>query len=137
MSDLVFRLRERARIRRQIPTRKSVQNNEPDRIAELLDEAANELTATRERLAEAERAAERQWVPVSEGGHETRNDKNGILDEFIVNNPKHVHLERMDRHEWWIGIDALDGTTHHIRFSANPMPRIETEEPSRPVRPRR
>ena len=37
---LVFRLEERARIRRQIPTRKSVQDNEPDRIADLLEEAA-------------------------------------------------------------------------------------------------
>ncbi len=39
--DLVFRLRERARIRRQIPTRKSVQEGKPDRIADLLEEAAN------------------------------------------------------------------------------------------------
>jgi hypothetical protein len=38
--DLVFRLRKRAGIRRQISTRKSVQNNEPDRIADLLEEAA-------------------------------------------------------------------------------------------------
>ena len=41
--DLVFRLRKRAEIRRQIDTRKSVQNNEPDRIADLLEEAANSL----------------------------------------------------------------------------------------------
>ena len=38
--DLVYRLRERARIRRSITTRKSVQNNEPDRIADLLLESA-------------------------------------------------------------------------------------------------
>lgn len=41
--DLIFRLRERARIRRQIPTRKSVQEGKPDRISDLLEEAANEL----------------------------------------------------------------------------------------------
>lgn len=41
--DLIFRLRERAKIRRQIPTRKSVQNNEPDRISDLLEEAANKI----------------------------------------------------------------------------------------------
>jgi hypothetical protein len=41
--DLVQRLRKRAEIRRQITTRKSVQNNEPDRIAELLEEAANRI----------------------------------------------------------------------------------------------
>ena len=42
--DLVYRLRKRAEIRRQIPSRKSVQNNEPDRIADLLDEAADAIT---------------------------------------------------------------------------------------------
>ena len=41
MSELVYRLRKRAEIRRQIDTRKSVQNNEPDRIADLLDESAD------------------------------------------------------------------------------------------------
>jgi hypothetical protein len=41
--DLVYRLRKRASIRRQIPSRKSVQNNEPDRIADLLEEAANRI----------------------------------------------------------------------------------------------
>lgn len=43
MEDLIFRLKERARIRRQIPGRKSVQNGEPDRIADLLEEAASAL----------------------------------------------------------------------------------------------
>jgi hypothetical protein len=42
-ADLVFRLRERARIRRQISTRKSVIEGKPDRIADLLEEAANEI----------------------------------------------------------------------------------------------
>lgn len=41
--DLVFRLRKRAEIRRQIQTRKSVQEGKPDRIAELLDEAAKRI----------------------------------------------------------------------------------------------
>jgi len=38
--DLVFRLKKRAEIRRQINTRKSVQEGQPDRIADLLEEAA-------------------------------------------------------------------------------------------------
>jgi hypothetical protein len=42
-SDLVYRLRKRAEIRRQIPNRKSVQENQPDRIADLLEEAANTI----------------------------------------------------------------------------------------------
>jgi len=41
--DLVYRLRKRAEIRRKILTRKSVQEGEPDRIADLLEEAANEI----------------------------------------------------------------------------------------------
>jgi hypothetical protein len=49
-NDLVYRLRKRAEIRRQIPTRKSVQEGEPDRIADLLEEAANEIEWLRERI---------------------------------------------------------------------------------------
>jgi hypothetical protein len=41
--SLVFRLRKRAEIRRQIPGRKSVQENKPDRIADLLEEAADRI----------------------------------------------------------------------------------------------
>jgi hypothetical protein len=41
--DLVYRLRKRAEIRKQIPDRKSVQEGQPDRISDLLEEAANEL----------------------------------------------------------------------------------------------
>jgi hypothetical protein len=45
MSDqsLIERLRIRAVIRRQIPDRKSVQEGKPDRLADLLDEAADEI----------------------------------------------------------------------------------------------
>ena len=46
MDDLIFRLRERARIRRSIPGRKSVEEGKPDRMADLLEEAADAL-ATR------------------------------------------------------------------------------------------
>lgn len=41
--DLVYRLRKRAEIRRSIPTRKSIQEGKPDRIAALLDEAADRI----------------------------------------------------------------------------------------------
>jgi len=41
--SLVYRLRKRAEIRRQIAGRKSVQEGKPDRLADLLDEAADEL----------------------------------------------------------------------------------------------
>ena len=45
--DLVYRLRKRAEIRRQIPDRKSVQEGKPDRIAGLLEEAATEIERLR------------------------------------------------------------------------------------------
>lgn len=41
--SLIFRLRKRAEIRRQIPGRKSVEEGARDRIADLLEEAANEM----------------------------------------------------------------------------------------------
>jgi hypothetical protein len=41
--SLVYRLRKRAEIRRQIPGRKSVQEGKRDRIADLLEEAANRI----------------------------------------------------------------------------------------------
>jgi len=48
--DIVYRLQKRAEIRRQINTRKSVQEGKPDRIAELLEEAASEIETLRMRL---------------------------------------------------------------------------------------
>lgn len=45
--DIVFRLKKRAEIRRQIPTRKSVQEGQRDRLADLLDEAAAEIETLR------------------------------------------------------------------------------------------
>ena len=53
MDDLVYRLRKRAEIRRQIPDRKSVQEGQPDRIADLLEEAADALS-------------EREWVGLTD-----------------------------------------------------------------------
>ena len=41
--SLVYRLKKRAEIRRSIQHRKSVQEGKPDRIADLLEEAANEI----------------------------------------------------------------------------------------------
>lgn len=48
--SLVFRLRKRAEIRRQIPGRKSVEEGAPDRIAMLLDEAANKIEELEQKL---------------------------------------------------------------------------------------
>ena len=47
------RLRVRAQIRRQIPSRKSVQEGKPDRLADLLEEAADEIERLREELKKA------------------------------------------------------------------------------------
>ena len=49
-NDLVYRLKKRAGIRRQITTRKSVQEGAPDRISDLLEEAATEIDYLRKCL---------------------------------------------------------------------------------------
>lgn len=46
-NDLVYRLSKRAEIRRQIATRKSIQEGKPDRISDLLEEAAREIESLR------------------------------------------------------------------------------------------
>lgn len=51
--SLVFRLRKRAEIRRNIKDRKSVQDGTPDRIADLLEEAADEIEQTEQQLQQA------------------------------------------------------------------------------------
>ena len=48
--SLVYRLRKRAEIRRQINTRKSVQEGRPDRLSDLLEEAADELESLRKQV---------------------------------------------------------------------------------------
>jgi len=48
--DIVDNLRKRAEIRRQISTRKSVQEGKPDRIADLLEEAAGVIESLRKKL---------------------------------------------------------------------------------------
>ena len=51
---LVYRLRKRAEIRRQIPGRRSVEQGETDRIADLLDEAAVEIERLQKQIRELE-----------------------------------------------------------------------------------
>ena len=48
--DLILRLRILASIRRQISTRRSVQEGKPDRLADLLEESANELSRLKNEL---------------------------------------------------------------------------------------
>lgn len=58
--DLVYRLRKRAEIRRQIPTRKSVQEGQPDRISDLLEEAADYIQ-TQENIIKKLNLANHTW----------------------------------------------------------------------------
>ena len=51
---LVERLRTRASIRRSIKDRKSVQEGKPDRIADLLEEAAAEIERLHKRIDDLE-----------------------------------------------------------------------------------
>jgi hypothetical protein len=52
--SLVFRLRKRAEIRRQIKDRKSVQEGKSDRIADLLEEAADEIERLNKKILKQE-----------------------------------------------------------------------------------
>jgi len=76
MTDLVYRLRKRAEIRRQIPDRKSVQEGQPDRIADLLEEAADALE-------------KREWVGLTE------QERNDIEDycEMMIGKPAFEAIE--------------------------------------------
>jgi hypothetical protein len=49
--SLEFRLRKRAEIRRQIKDRKSVQEGASDRIADLLEEAADKINKLEQTIA--------------------------------------------------------------------------------------
>ena len=70
MEDLVYRLRKRAEIRRQIPTRKSVQDNQPDRIADLLEEAASEIERLNNILAGVDRNTDsKEYIIGTEEGY--------------------------------------------------------------------
>ena len=51
--DIIYRLKTRAEIRRSATTRKSVQEGAPDRIADLLEEAADEILNLRFAIAKA------------------------------------------------------------------------------------
>jgi hypothetical protein len=65
--DLVYRLRKRAEIRRQIPGRKSVQEGAADRIADLLEEAATEIETLRKNIQ-----APREMTPEDFNGNQGR-----------------------------------------------------------------
>ena len=52
-TDLVYRLLKRAEIRRSILERKSVQEGKPDRISDILEEAAAEIQRLREKTNNA------------------------------------------------------------------------------------
>lgn len=57
--SLIYRLRKRAEIRRNIQSRKSVQEGKPDRIADLLEEAADEIQELESVICEMNDAIDR------------------------------------------------------------------------------
>jgi hypothetical protein len=63
--SLVFRLCKRAEIRRQIPGRKSVEEGKPDRLAELLEEAASEISRLKLQVADLQNKIEIMGGPLS------------------------------------------------------------------------
>jgi hypothetical protein len=63
-NDIVYRLMKRAEIRRQIPSRKSVQEGKPDRLADLLEEAAAEISALRYTVRHATETEQERYMRV-------------------------------------------------------------------------
>lgn len=63
--SLVFRLRKRAEIRRQIPGRKSTQEGTPDRIANLLDEAAAKIEEQEAKINELQDIIEQMQIDIA------------------------------------------------------------------------
>lgn len=57
-ANIVHRLMKRAEIRRNIPERRSVQEGKPDRLSDLLDEAAHHILSLEQQIAEESAAAE-------------------------------------------------------------------------------
>lgn len=51
-------------------------------------------------------------------GWEIREDEDGVLDEVVCFEPASVHLERMDKCAWWLGITFEDGTEIHVNVGA-------------------
>jgi hypothetical protein len=86
MSDLVFRLKKRAEIRRQISTRKSIQEGKPDRIADLLEEAAAEI----ERLQE-ENALIREHREEDGRAHQASRRRRPCAPSIVQGSRPHLH----------------------------------------------
>ena len=96
MSDLVYRLRKRAEIRRQIDTRKSVQNNEPDRIADLLEEAA-EVIEHLEKVKDLHRDAHHRCVELSREEYKKVSEIMEKYKKVLIDIANDYHEESFDK----------------------------------------
>lgn len=83
-TDLIYRLRKRAQIRRQISTRKSVQEGAPDRIADLLEEAADEIEHL-QKVKDLHRDAHHMSVELSRKAYNEQYDAyyNTVTKEWL------------------------------------------------------
>jgi hypothetical protein len=90
--ELVDRLRKRAEIRRQIPGRKSVVEGAPDRISDLLEEAADALESAQAKIARLTTAL--SWF-----------DKHG---EHLANDVSSGHSARGSAASEWMREDDAD-----------------------------
>lgn len=92
--DVVYRLRKRSEIRRQIQSRKSVQEGKPDRISDLLDESAKEIESLRNRIASM---SNESWQVIIEP------DENGdVILPFPADMIKKYGWQPGDKLEWEI-----------------------------------
>lgn len=48
----------------------------------------------------------------------------GDIDELVITQPQHVHVEQMDARCWWIGVSLPDGSYWHGNFVADSRGRM-------------
>jgi len=126
--DLVYRLKKRAEIRRQISTRKSVQEGEPDRIADLLEEAAAEIVELREKLnppkkiwpiAEISKLVkiDNEWVPVEKELWKEILDCCEELDPVEGGCGTHCYVETYKIGSWLYNLLFENGQTEPFQIT--------------------
>jgi signal recognition particle subunit SEC65 len=129
--DLVARLRKRAEIRRQIPGRKSVQEGKPDRIADILEEAAIKIEDLDDKNDHYRKAINEAYDALGQRGE-------GLLLEVAIKNLVYEHQALKEYIMTKLltspeGIEKIGKTMRDARLEAEKKyPRIANEKEHSP-----
>lgn len=103
MNDLIERLRKRAEIRRQISSRKSVQEGRPDRIADLCEEAADVIEELKRDVTNCK--ASRDWLAKRLGRELKKKSRCVVIMGRIK---PWIRTQQYKLECWWHGWDWKD-----------------------------